>query len=182
MKNALPQQKFQIFLDAVEPQLAPAMPALVHPTPCAPLLPQVDSWLKIIGTAEDNETYKIVRAALLILADDLVSAHGIVQNIDTPYAAAWHAVIHRREADFWNSNYWWRRAQGIRWAGLAEQLVPLLKPHGSSLQDLCAPTYSPAAFTDAVERHHRDPALAPTLAEIQRLEWKSLLEATLQRL
>ena len=129
--------------------------------------------------SKQRDTYETLRAALLILADDLETAHEIVQSIDTPSAAAWHAIIHRREGDFWNSNYWWRRAQTLPWPGLVDHLPPLLKPHQSALHALSTPTYSPAAFTDAVERYHKDAGLAATLLEIQRLEWKSLLQATL---
>ncbi len=182
MKTDFPQDKIQIFLDILEPFIPVAMPALLHPTPSLPLLEQIGRLLESIGTSENTDTYNIIHAALLILADDLHTAHDIVQNIHTPHAAAFHAIIHRREADFWNSNYWWRRAQGIAWPTLPAELAPLLKPHQSTLGTLCTPSYSPSTFTDIVEQHHRNPTLAPTLIHIQRLEWKSLLLTTLRPL
>ncbi|MGN6371346.1 MAG: hypothetical protein ACTHN5_24085 [Phycisphaerae bacterium] len=179
MKTVLPQEKIQLFWDILEPLLPHAMPKLLHPSPSPPLLQKIDSWCATLGTPEKQDTYDTIRAALLILADDLSPAHSLVQNLHSPLAAAWHAVIHRREADFWNSNYWWRRAASLPWENLGQQVSTLLAPFQHELPALCTPTYSPSAFTDAVERHHDSPHLVPTLLEVQRLEWKSLLLATL---
>ena len=49
------------------------------------------------------------RAGLLLLNDDLDAAHHIVQDSDDTTSAFWHAIIHRREGDASNSNYWWRK-------------------------------------------------------------------------
>ena len=181
MKTDFPQEKIQIFLDILEPQLASAMPTLLHPSPSPPLFGELDRLVDSFVTSKITDTYKTIRAAMLILADDLSEAHNIVQSIHSSPAAAFHAIIHRREADFWNSNYWWRRAHSLPWPTLPAQLAPLLQAHQSTLSTLCTSTYAPSAFTDAVERHHNDPALTPTLLEIQRLEWKSLLISTLQQ-
>ena len=181
MKTDFPQDKIQIFLDILEPSLATAMPALLHPSPSLPLLNQMNHLLKSLGTTEIINTYNTIRAALLILADDLSSAHDIVQSIHTPHAAAFHAIIHRREGDFWNSNYWWRRTEGIHWSNLGTQATDLLKANPFDLQSLRTPNWSPAAFTDAVEKHHNSSHLTSILLEIQRLEWRSLLLSTLQQ-
>jgi hypothetical protein len=173
-----PQEKIRVFLDLVEPVVPTAMPALIHPSPFPPLLAQVDGWLKTLGNSTNRDTYDTLRAALLVLGDDLSESHTLVQNISTPFAAAWHAVIHRREGDFWNSKYWWRRASGIDWSDLPAQLGPLFRQH-SALAGLCNSSYSPAAFTDAVEQHHNSATLAAALVAAQRLEWQSLLQATL---
>jgi hypothetical protein len=44
---------------------------------------------------------------------DLDGAHKIVQSLEgIPAADAVHAIIHRRDGDFSNSCYWWRRVGG----------------------------------------------------------------------
>ena len=52
----------------------------------------------------------LLRAAAHIYCDDLAGAHEIVQDMEGMEAAYIHGIIHRREGDFWNANYWFRRA------------------------------------------------------------------------
>src|SRR4028119_687385 len=49
------------------------------------------------------------RAGLLLLNDDLHASHEISQHIETPTGSYWHAIMHRREGDAFNSKYWWKR-------------------------------------------------------------------------
>jgi hypothetical protein len=50
-------------------------------------------------------------AAAYIYADDLVAAHKKVYDMEDNHEAAyWHGIIHRREGDFYNANYWFRLA------------------------------------------------------------------------
>jgi hypothetical protein len=49
------------------------------------------------------------RAGLLLWNDDLDASHAIAQNIDDATGSFWHAIMHRREGDYSNANYWWRR-------------------------------------------------------------------------
>lgn len=49
-------------------------------------------------------------AALWLLAGDLDRSHQISQSIETPSGSYWHGIMHRREGDFSNSKYWFRRA------------------------------------------------------------------------
>jgi hypothetical protein len=48
------------------------------------------------------------RAGLLLWNDDLDAAHQIVQH-ESEINNFWHAILHRREADFSNARYWWNR-------------------------------------------------------------------------
>jgi hypothetical protein len=53
-------------------------------------------------------------AAASIFLNDLGAAHELVQDIEgNPMAAYLHGIIHRREGDFWNANYWFRQAKQI---------------------------------------------------------------------
>src|SRR5262245_53176291 len=48
-------------------------------------------------------------AGLWLLHNYLDESHGISQDVETPGGSFWHAILHRREPDAWNSKYWWRR-------------------------------------------------------------------------
>lgn len=49
------------------------------------------------------------RAGLLLMNDDLKASHDYSQQIESSTGSFWHAIMHRREGDFSNANYWWRK-------------------------------------------------------------------------
>ncbi len=53
---------------------------------------------------------RLVRALLLYAADALDECHQIFQEVDTFAGSYGHGMMHRREGDFWNANYWFRHA------------------------------------------------------------------------
>jgi len=59
--------------------------------------------------AEAGEMRLAVRAGLLLLNDDLSTSHDLAQQIETSTGSFWHAIMHRREGDFSNANYWFLR-------------------------------------------------------------------------
>src|SRR5579883_1443449 len=66
----------------------------------------------------DNKA--LAQAVEYLRADDLDSAHKIAQAHEgDPLADTIHAIIHRREGDYSNSLYWWRRVAGNGPAELA---------------------------------------------------------------
>ena len=48
-------------------------------------------------------------AAIWLRFDFLDESHRISQSLDTPEGSFWHAAMHRREPDFANAKYWFRR-------------------------------------------------------------------------
>ncbi|PWN37770.1 uncharacterized protein FA14DRAFT_18924 [Meira miltonrushii] len=68
------------------------------------LTPEIDSFAK-----QNSPDRPCVRAALHILNDDIDRAHKICQdNEGDPSTDLCHAILHRREGDFWNSKLWYR--------------------------------------------------------------------------
>ncbi len=170
MSLPTPQQLFP-GLEEIFGRWASAMPALVGPAPDGPLRAQVPRWMERVDALTPRasaETRGCLHAALHVLADDLAAAHTLCQDIPTPQGSAWHAVVHRREGDFWNSNYWWRRASGLSWSSTTPAGVlapPTPSPH------------QPSRFVDRVEQFHRGAAAAAeaqSLLELQRWEWAVL--------
>jgi hypothetical protein len=58
----------------------------------------------------DAKMFALVRGALLCAADALDAAHRVFQDDPSDLGSYWHGVMHRREGDFDNARYWFRRA------------------------------------------------------------------------
>jgi hypothetical protein len=86
-------------LDAGRPNIAarPHLEALTHDDAFAPR--------RVI----DREMTDACRAALWLLHNFLDESHTISQGLHTPEGSYWHALMHRREPDFSNSKYWFRK-------------------------------------------------------------------------
>lgn len=130
----------------------PALSARIHACDCAPA----------------------VKAGLLLWNDDLDASHRLSQQIDSPTGSYWHAIMHRREPDYWNSKYWFRQV------GAHPAMTRIAQEAGATLRAaawLANGRYDPFAFVDACEKaaHTADTALLQTF---QMLEIRILLERT----
>ena len=139
--------------------LATPEPPELGPGPRNGVLPEktLNDELKKIDASE------LLRAAVLVWHDHLDSAHKIVQNIETPDGSYIHAVIHRREPDYSNSKYWFRRVGD--------------HPCFADLSVALRQKWDPLAFVDACQRH--DPKTESRLREIQATELRLLIERLL---
>jgi hypothetical protein len=131
----------------------------------------------------DVQARACLSAGLWLLADDLPKAHAICQDIPTAYGSAWHAHLHRREGDFSNSKYWWRRASGVKWQApgdepLQEQVAELLTNPPVELLSWRSDVrkqYDPSKFVDVVEKFPAgEGRIGEILVATQRLEWACL--------
>jgi len=89
--------------------------------PLPPLAPQSDADLdltarinsmspaEILGKEASGEFAQAVKSGLLLWNDALEISHKISQEIPSPTGSYWHAIMHRREPDYSNSKYWFRR-------------------------------------------------------------------------
>lgn len=164
-----------------------SMSRIIAPQPCPKLVAMVQPAFQAISTrypAANRDALACVEAGLWLLADDLDACHKICQDIATPLGSAWHAIMHRREGDFSNSLYWWRRAGSIRWldprdgTDISERIGPMAGT-GELWQrvslKLVSP-YDPAMFTRIVEKFTlaKLTEFADVLVRIGRLEWLAL--------
>jgi len=60
----------------------------------------------------EAEVHPAFKAGLLLYLDEMDMSHSISQGISSSLGSWWHAMMHRREGDFWNSHYWLDRACG----------------------------------------------------------------------
>ena len=116
-----------------------------------------------------------------LLYDCLDESHRISQDIETASGSFWHAIMHRREGDFWNAKYWFRRvgrhpvfeAIGRRVAELAaergqEQIAKKLIASGA---------WDPFGFVDLCEAAVSGQSEAAELClDIQQAEWEALFD------
>ncbi len=59
--------------------------------------------------ASDAAMLKLVRGGLLYAVDAIDAAHRFFQDESSDLGSYWHGMVHRREGDFDNARYWFRR-------------------------------------------------------------------------
>jgi hypothetical protein len=64
----------------------------------------------VLDFAVERRAAERLRAAALLYHDHHNAAHDLVQDATDADGALLHAVVHRREPDFWNARYWFRQA------------------------------------------------------------------------
>ena len=138
------------------------------------------------GHAADADAATALLAGLWLLSGDLDRSHHWSQSLETPDGSYWHGIMHRREGDFGNAKYWFRRAGRHPIHGpLAEAARTILVEAGPHAAGTLGPdlarlgemsAWDAAAFVDAVERAVRDGTGADACRAIAAAEWRLLME------
>ena len=113
-----------------------------------------------------------IAAGLWLYVDELDRSHVLSQQMHTPTGSFWHAIMHRREGDFSNSKYWYRRT------GKHPAMNRIRTAGGGAGAGTSEGGYDPAAFVDRVQRCHEKAGQSPDpeLISIQHKEWLALFE------
>ncbi len=114
----------------------------------------------------------MLRGALLCAADDLNGAHRIFQDDPSDLGSYWHGVMHRREGDFDNARYWFRRAGRLP---IFHRLHELAREHSATMAR--QPNWDPYLLTGQYEHaRHGATELVEECVKLQRAEFDGLLE------
>ena len=129
----------------------------------------------------DGDMAACCLSGIWLLCDYLDESHAISQSVESGTGSYWHAIMHRREQDYSNAKYWFRRVDGH----------PVFEPLHEEAQRLASDmtTDDPAVYLKA--QTHWDPFLFVDLCEkvalgqsradalcreIARREWELLFE------
>lgn len=165
--------------------LETAEPAALGPGPRTGVLSEgrldesLDAAFKKAQISPANQ--QLIRALVLLWHDHLDAAHTLAQSIENADGAYVHGIMHRREPDYGNAAYWFRRVgRHQAFPELTRRASELLaKSADTRLQSGLIPRghWDPLAFINACERaagsgSREDHNL---LREIQRIEFEVLL-------
>ena len=110
---------------------------------------------ELLGTAPgdrnmgDRNMGEAIRAGLLLRADWLDASHTVSQGIDTAEGSYWHGIMHRREPDYGNSKYWFRRTGPHP---LFQRLAEPADTSGDAFDEIVtAGEWDPFSFVDLCE-------------------------------
>ena len=120
----------------------------------------------------DSQMFALVRGGLFYALDALPDAHAIIQEAGDDEGAYWHGMLHRREGDFDNARYWFRRA------GVMPFFSEMHRAAGAHSDTMSRQSnWDPYLFTGQCEqaRFGAD-ELAGEMAALQRIEFNAIFD------
>ena len=129
----------------------------------------------------DSQMARACIAGLLLMYDCMDESHEISQSIETTSGSYWHGILHRREPDYGNAKYWFRRVGRH----------PIFEPLAAAARELAAAEkvdraaeflkeqrdWDPFRFVDLCEAAAGGKSTSEALCrEIQRAECELLFE------
>ena len=117
-------------------------------------------------------------AGLWLKYDFLDESHAISQEIETPTGSYWHGIMHRREPDYGNAKYWFRRAGRHRAFAplrLVAQQEAAASPVAEAREIASWSEWDPFRFVDFCQQAARDTGHFQLLCRVIALrEWELL--------
>jgi hypothetical protein len=137
--------------------------------------------MMLSGSLRSEDEASAMLAGLWLWHDWLDESHRISQSLHSATGSFWHAIMHRREGDFSNSQYWYARCQNHpvmqQMANQAGQILHAL-PADKTLLRLMSGGWNPNGFVDlvaSVEADTGSPRHAAAVS-LQQLEWRLLFD------
>ena len=129
----------------------------------------------------DREMAACCISGAWLLHDYLDESHKISQDIETLSGSFWHGIMHRREGDFSNAKYWFRRVGKHPVLDLvgqrAAEMAAVRGAESSGKKLITGGAWDPLAFIDLVESSVRGHGDARELClDIQQAECELLFD------
>jgi len=116
--------------------------------------------------------FALVRGGLLYALDAVDEAHKIFQDSPGDLGSYWHGMMHRREGDFDNARYWFRRAGKLP---VFDEMHSAAAGHSAVMARQS--TWDPYLFTGECEQaRFGETESREELASLQRVEFEVLFD------
>jgi len=118
------------------------------------------------------QMFALVRGGLFYALDAIHDAHAIFQDAKGDLGSYWHGMMHRREGDFDNARYWFRRAGALSFFG---DLHRTASAHSALMARQS--NWDPYVFTGECEQaRFGETGSLTELAALQRAEFEALFD------
>lgn len=176
VNGAIKQELGKLFETPQLPDLGPG------PRPGIKSEAELTSFLdKILGDSDAKaDGRELVTALVLLWHDHLDASHGLAQEIANTTGSFVHGIMHRREPDYGNAAYWFRRVgKHPAFDEIAERAEKTLKSDAALTKRLIpAGEWDPFAFISACQEasNSKDGGQTELLREVQAIESRALLD------
>jgi hypothetical protein len=125
-------------------------------------------------TVSQPGNFGLVRGGLLYAVDAIHEAHNFFQDAKSDLGSYWHGMMHRREGDFDNARYWFRRA------GTLPCFAGLHRAASQYSADMAKqPSWDPYLFTGLCEQaRFGEEEIVAELLKLQRTEFDTIFNYT----
>ncbi len=131
-----------------------------------------DSLISGDRTIGDAAMFALVRGGLLYAVDGIPEAHAIFQDAKSDLGSYWHGMMHRREGDFDNARYWFRRAGSLPFFNALHRVA---SEHSAVMARQS--NWDPYLFTSECEQaRFGETEGLRALVELQRAEFEVLFD------